>query len=155
MRFSCFTRPNRMIAGLLAGLLFAILVVPLHAQSADNSRLSYDVRQEVTLSGTVSSVLRTPAPGMMFGSHLVLETVSGKVDASLGRWGLEGKGALSVMPGQQVEVTGVMKTLINNKEVFLARTVKVNAKVYVIRTQHGVSVSPQARQRAAEKGESL
>jgi ABC-type uncharacterized transport system ATPase subunit len=91
---------------------------------------------------------------MMWGSHLMLQTVSGKVDASLGRWGLEGKGALSVTPGQQVEVTGVMKTL-RDKEVFVARTVKVNGKVYTMRNEHGVPVSPQTRKRAAEKGESL
>jgi ABC-type uncharacterized transport system ATPase subunit len=143
-----------MIAGLLAGLLFAILAIPLIAQPAGESPLSYDISKEVTLSGTVSAVIAKPAPGMMWGSHLMLETVSGKVDASLGRWGLVGKDSLSVTPGQQVEVTGVMKTL-RDKEVFVARTVKVNGKVYTMRNEHGIPVSPQARKRAVEKGESL
>ena len=154
MRLSCFTKPMPLIAGLLAGLIFAILVVPLNAQTAGDSRLAYDISKEITLTGTVSSVLRSPAPGMIWGSHLMIETLSGKVDASLGRWGLEGKGALSVMPGQQVEVTGVMKTL-NKREVFLARTVKVNDKVYTLRTRSGVAVSPQSREIAARKGETL
>jgi hypothetical protein len=143
-----------MIAGLLAVLLPAILVVPLVAQSADNSRQYYDVSKEITLSGTVSAVLTKAAPGMVWGSHLLLTTVSGNVDASLGRWALQGKGALSVSVGQQVEVTGVMETL-NNQEVFLARTVKVNGKVYTVRNQYGIPLVPQARERAAEKGESL
>jgi hypothetical protein len=143
-----------MIAGLLAGLLFAILAIPLVAQPAADSPLSYDMSKEVTLSGTVSAVMTKSARGMMWGSHLMLETTSGKVDASLGRWGLAGKGALSVTPGQQVEVTGVMKTL-RDKEVFVARTVKVNGKVYTMRNEHGISVSPQTRKRAAQKGESL
>ena len=154
MRSSCFTTSPRMIAGLLAGLLFAILVVPLVAQSGDKSSSYYDVTQEITLNGTVSAVITKPAPGMTWGPHLLLTTVSGKVDVSLGRWAFEGKGALSVTVGQQVEMTGVMKTL-NEKEVFLARTVKVNGKVYTMRNEHGIPVSPLARERAAEKGESL
>jgi hypothetical protein len=154
MRSSCFTKPNRMIAGLLAGLLFAILAVPLFAQPAADSPLSYDISKEVTLSGTVSAVMTKPAPGMMWGSHLMLQTASGKVDASLGRWGLAGKGALSVTPGQQVEVTGTMQTFMG-KEVFVVRSVKANGKVYTMRNEHGIDVSPQTRERAAQKGESL
>jgi hypothetical protein len=151
MRRSRFTKITPLIAGLLTGLLFAVLVVPLNAA---DSHPYYDVSKEITLSGTVSSVLEKPAPGMTWGSHLMIETLSGRVDASLGRWGLQGKGALSVKPGQQVEVTGVMKSL-RDKEVFVARTVKVNGKVYAVRNQHGIEVSPQARQRAAERGETL
>jgi len=154
MRLSCFTKPMRLIAGLLAGLIFAILIVPLNAQTVGDSSPVYDISKEITLTGTVSSVMRSPAPGMVWGSHLILETLSGKVDASLGRWGLEGKGALSVTPGQQVEVTGVMKTF-RDKEVLLVRSVKVSGKVYAIRNAHGIPVSPQTREIAARKGESL
>jgi len=147
------------IAGLLTGLLFAIifaimfatLVVPLNA---DDFHSRYDVSKEVTLSGTVSSVLHNPAPGMIWGSHLIVETVSGRLDASLGRFGLEGKGALSVTPGQQIELTGVMKT-VRDKEVFVVRSVKANGKTYTMRNEHGIEVSPQARERAAEKGVTL
>jgi hypothetical protein len=154
MRCSGFTNLTRLIAGLLVGLLFAILVVPLNAQTAGDSHVYYDVTQEVTLSGTVSAVLVKPAPGMIMGSHLLLATISGQVDASLGNWALQGKGALSVTPGQQVEVTGVMKTL-NHKQVFIARTVKAGGKVYTMRNEHGIPVSPQARELATRKGESL
>ena len=146
-----FAKSTRMIAELLTGLLFAILVV---AQTAGESSLYYDVSQEVTLSGTVSAVLIKPAPGMIMGSHLLLATVSGRVDASLGRWGLVGNGALWVTPGQQVEVTGVMKTF-KDKQVLMARSVKVGDKVYWVRNEHGIPVSPQSRQRTAQKEESL
>jgi len=145
---------TRVIAGLLASLLFAIVVVPLNAQPAADSIPYYDVSQEVTLSGTVSAVLSRPAPGMMMGAHLLLTTISGKVDASLGRWGFQGKGALSVVPGQQVEVTGVLKAF-RGREVFVARIVKAGGKVYTMRNAHGIPVSPQARERSAAKGESL
>jgi hypothetical protein len=88
---------------------------------------------------------------MIWGSHLIVETVSGRLDASLGRFGLEGKGALSVTPGQQIELTGVMKT-VHDKEVFVVRSVKANGKTYTMRNEHGVEVSPLARERAAKKG---
>ncbi|HEY6303348.1 MAG TPA: hypothetical protein VIX14_09805 [Terriglobales bacterium] len=109
----------------------------------------YDVSEEVTLTGTVSSVLTKASPGMIVGSHLLLATPSGAVDASLGRFGLRGDDAVSVADGQQVEVTGVMKA-IKDKPVLLVRTVKVGSEVYTIRNEHGVPLSPQARARASQ-----
>jgi hypothetical protein len=153
MRHSRFIRSTPLIAGLLTltGLLFAILVVSLNAAESDSR---YDVTKEVTLSGTVSSVLYKPAPGMSWGSHLMVETVSGRLDASLGRFGLEGKDALSVNPGQQIELTGVMKT-VRDKEVFVVRSVKAYDNIYILRNEHGIEISPQARERAAGKGVTL
>ena len=120
MRHSRFISSTPLIAGLVTGLLIAILAVPLNAADSD---WWYDVSKEVTLTGTVSSVLHQPAPGMTWGSHLMVETVFGRLDASLGRFGLEGKGALSVTLGQQIELTGVMKT-VRDKEVFVVRKSK-------------------------------
>jgi hypothetical protein len=160
MRHSRFISSTPLIAGLsIAGLptgllfviMFATIVVPLNAADSDSR---YDVSQEVTLSGTVSSVLHKPAPGMTWGSHLMIETASGRLDASLGRFGLEGKGALSVTPGQQIELTGVMKTVRDNI-VFVVRKVRAGGETYTIRNQHGIEVSPLTRERAAEKGVTL
>lgn len=150
MRLTCLKKPARMIAGLLTGLLFAVMAAPLVAQPKSELHPYYDKAQEVTLKATVSSVLIRPEPGMIVGSHLLLVTPSGSVDASLGRFGLQGKGALSVTAGEQVEVTGVMKTL-KNKQVFLARTVKVGGQVFTMRNEHGIQVSPQSRERAGQK----
>ncbi len=166
MRRTRLTKPIhiQMIAGLLSGLLFAILAVPLGAQPAPKAQPYYDIAKEVTLNGTVSTVLRKGAPGLSAGSHLILATTSGTLDASLGRWGMAGKGALSVVVGQRIEVTGVMKTY-KDKQFFVARTVKVGGQVYAIRNLHGIPLSPEARARAgqkavvftssAQKGESL
>jgi hypothetical protein len=150
--------------GLCALALLSLIssIAPVQAQTAaiETRRAEpyYDVAREVTLKGTVSSVLTEPSPGMIMGSHLLLATASGDVDASLGRFGLLGKDAFSVAAGQQVEVTGVMKTLMD-KQVFVARTVKVGGQVYTMRNQHGIQVSPQARERArqmtTQKGDSL
>jgi hypothetical protein len=150
-----FTKLSLAISGLLTGLLFATAALPLNAQTAGDSHPYYDVAREVTINGTVSAVLTKPVAGMIWGPHLLLATTSGQVDASLGRWGLQGKGALSVTVGQQVELTGVMKTL-NGREVLLARTVKAGGKVYTMRNEHGIPVSPQARERgSAQQGEPL
>jgi hypothetical protein len=62
-------------------------------------------------------------------------------------FGLQGKGALSVANGQQVQVTGVMKTY-KGQQVLLARTVKAEDYVYAIRNEHGIPITPQARERA-------
>jgi hypothetical protein len=156
---SGFTKRTPLIAGLMMGLLLAIVSVPLsvNAQPAEEVHPQREAKV-ITLNGTVSSVLARSAKGMVLGSHLLLETGSGKVDASLGKWGLVGKGALSVEAGETVEVTGVMKT-IRDKQVLMVRTVKVGSQVYAIRNQHGVPVSPQSRERAsrqaAQKGETL
>ena len=150
MRRCDFTRAKRMIAAILCGLVLAIAAGPLGAQTARTVRPYYDIQQEVTLRGTVSSVVTKASPGMVVGSHLLLQTESGAVDASLGRWGLQGKGALAVSAGQVVEVTGVKKTLMN-REVFVVRTVKSGGAVYTVRNQHGIPVSPQARLRASQK----
>ena len=159
MKRSRVMKPVPILAGLLTGLLLVIAALPLCAQPVRQPRAEYyDISKEVTLQGTVSSVLAHSSTGMIAGSHLMVETASGIVDASLGKWAMEGKGALPVATGERVEVTGVMKTL-KEKQVFVARTVKVGGQVYELRNKHGVPYSRQSRERAsqktAQKGESL
>lgn len=128
------------------------LVRPVHSQTATlppAGPFTYDVSQEVTLNGTVSGVITTQAPRAAAGAHLLLATLSGQVDVSLGTLALRGKDALSVAPGQQVEVVGIMKTL-KDKRFFLAREIKAADRVYEIRNQHGIPISPQARERARQ-----
>jgi hypothetical protein len=136
----------------LALLIFISSLSPVRAQTLARfaGPPSYDIRQEVTLNGTVSSVLLRPASGMIVGSHLRLATLSGPVDASLGRFALVGKGALSLAPGQQVEVTGVMMT-IRDEQVFLARTVRAGGETYTIRNERGIPISPLTRERLTHK----
>ena len=128
--------------------LMALSSWPLQAQTRVPGS---DVVEEITLAGTVSSVLMTAAPGTIVGSHLQLATPSGLVDASLGRYGLKGNGAASLAAGDQIEAKGVMK-MVHDRALFLVRTVKVSSgEVYVIRTEHGFPVSPKSRERAARK----
>jgi hypothetical protein len=166
----CLKQTTR-IAGLVASLLFAIAAISLNAQplgSGSESRSEsatskiephpfYDITKEITLSGPATAVYERPVAGMVAGSHVVLLTGSGTVDASLGKWGLHGKGAPTIANGDQVTVRGVMKTL-RNREVFIVRTMLVGGHIYSIRNQHGVPVSPQSHERSektAQKGISL
>jgi hypothetical protein len=139
--------------GAVVALLLTLIFFqrPIQAQAVQAHTMA---ASEVTLTGTVESVLAKASPGMIVGSHLLLATPVGPVDASLGRFGLQGDGAVSVAAGQQIEATGVMKR-IKDTSVLLVRSVKVGGEVYTIRNKHGFPVSPQARKRASEKGESL
>lgn len=138
-------------------IIFISLLRPVQAQTTEIATkaaeaFSYSVTEEVTLTATVSSVLTKATPGTIVGSHLLLATLYGPVDASLGRFGLVGNDAVSVAPGQPIEATGVMRT-IKEKKVFLVRTIKVGDAVYTIRNEHGLPVSPQARERANQKAD--
>ena len=132
-----------------------LLAMPIHAQTAVTTKtavpLRYDISKEVTLTGTVSSVVKSASPEtkMMAGSHLLVETTSGTVDASLGGFALRGTGALAVTPGQRVQMTGVMKK-IRDREVFVTRLVQVDGHVYTIRNEHGFALAPTARERVTK-----
>ena len=156
---------KKLSAALTVFAVLLILIVfsslrTVHAQTAVRNAkpMTYDASREVTITATVSSVFSQARPGMIAGSHLLLATPSGAVDASLGKFGLRGDGALPVSAGQPIEVTGVMN-MIKNKLVFLVRIVKVGDEVYAIRNEHGVVLSPQARdrisQQTGQKGDSL
>jgi hypothetical protein len=148
-------RRRSSVVGPFAFLALCLLAMPIHAQTAVTTKtavpLRYDNSKEVTLTGTVSSVVKRSSPEtkMTAGSHLIVETTSGTVDASLGGFALRGKGALSVTPGQRVQVTGVMKQ-IRDKEVFVTRLVQADGHVYTIRNEHGFALAPTARVRATK-----
>jgi len=126
---------------LLAGPAFAQTKT---AVARPRGPLAYDVTKETTLSGTVSSVLAKPTPGMVMGTHLIVQTSSGSIDASVGRFAFIGRDALKVAAGDSVSVTGVMKT-VQGKDVFLVRTIKTGSRVFPVRNEHGIYLSPQAR----------
>jgi len=106
----------------------------------------YDIREEVTMTATVSRVISkaTPEMKMLAGSHLILETASGKIDASLGVFPITGGGAPPISSGERVQVTGVMKT-IRDQRVLVARLVLINGHSYKIRNEHGLISIPATR----------
>jgi hypothetical protein len=136
-----------LLAGLIgSALLFsAITQPPAEAQINSSRPFHYDLSEEITVSGTVTSVLARPVAGMIMGAHALLTTPSGLLDISLGNAELTGPDTVSIQAGQTMEVTGVRKT-IKNQEVFLARVVKCGGHVYNIRNQHGFLTGKPGRE---------
>jgi hypothetical protein len=131
-------------------MLVLVFVGPTHGQTSAEAKgvagpFHYDSAKEITVSGIVVDVVSKPPSGTVPGWHLLIATRSGLVDASLGRFGLQGADALSVASGQQVEVTGAIRT-INHTATLLARVVKVESKTVVLRNVHGVLLPPRARE---------
>jgi hypothetical protein len=147
----------RLCSGLGAFLLaVALFAAPIHAQAVRPGAFGYDASKEVTLNATVETVVTKPSPGTLMGPHLVLQTSSGRVQASLGRYALRGKDAIPLASGQRIQVTGVM-TSVGNSPIFLARTIQVEGRIYTIRNANGFVVPPVHDQSATTpaKGGSL
>ncbi len=141
MRHSRLTTPAPMIAGLLAGLLFAILAVPLGAQPASETRVThgfgvaYDKAHEITLSGDVQEVVTRHVAGSPGGMHLLVAGPEGLVDAHVGPFlSKEVKDALHT--GTPVQIVGVMATL-NGRNYLLARELTVGGTTITVRSPHG------------------
>lgn len=138
------------VSGPFLVLALSLFALPVLAQTAEVSTRSavpprYDITKEVTFTATVSSMVnRTTRQGETITGHLIVETPSGKVEASLGRYALRGKGALSIERGQQIRMTGVMKTF-RDKQIFVTRLVQANGQVYKIRNEHGFLYAPVSR----------
>ena len=134
-------------------LLMLITFADGLAQNSRNSPpLYYDIAQETMLTGTVTSVVSKTAPGKFPGAHLTLATPGGSSDISLGLFALMGEGALAVSQGQQVEITGVLKTFHGNP-IFLARLVRVGGNVYAIRNARGLPVPPKSHLHANQEAQ--
>ncbi len=145
---------SRVLAAL--ALALCISALPLYAQTSAVKAKTiahpwYDISREVTLTGTVTSVVKsaTPEMKMLAGSHLMMQTKTGTIDASLGGFAMRGKGALSVNQGERVQVTGVVK-VVKGKEVLLTRLVQANGHQYVLRNEHGFVIGHAAHSGAAK-----
>jgi len=137
-------------------LVLCVSALPLSAQTSAAKTKTvahpwYDASREVTLAGTVTSVVKaaTPEMKMLGGSHLMVQTKSGVIDASLGGFAMRGKGALSINEGERVQVTGVVK-VVRGKEVLLTRLVQANGRQYVVRNEHGFAIAHAAKSGAAK-----
>lgn len=115
--------------------------VPLRAYVAPR----YDISKEITLHGTVASVVRKAQPGMMYGSHLILSTAHGTIDAHLGPWLLNGANSNVLHAGDSVTVTGVTTTF-NGRSVLLARLIQVGGETITVRSNNGSVLMPGAAQ---------
>jgi hypothetical protein len=141
MRRIRLTKPTPLIAGLLIGLLFAILAVPLGAQPASETHaaqgfgVTYDRAHEITLNGNVHQVVTRHVVGTPAGMHLLVAGPEGLVDAHVGPFlGKEIKEALHT--GTPVQIVGAMATL-NGRNYLLARVLTVGGTTIAVRSENG------------------
>ena len=134
--------------GLLTLMAFSVFTVPSQAAAATKKititpKHTYDVSKEVTLTGTVSSVVKKPTAGMFLGTHLMLATPKGPVDAHIGSYPGRDKRLDTISQGQTVKAVGMMrKTKLG--EVFIVRTVQADGQTYTVRNQKGFFVGPSS-----------
>jgi hypothetical protein len=141
MRHTCLKKPARMIAGLLTGLLIAVVAVPLGAQPAPETSAGrgigpvYDGTHEVTLNGTIEQVVTKHVVGSPAGMHLLVMGPEGVVDAHVGPF-LSKATRDSLQAGSRIRVVGAMTTL-RGKSYLLARVLTVNDRTITVRGSRG------------------
>jgi hypothetical protein len=170
MRRTYMTKPARIIAGLLTGMLFAVMTLPLSAQTAADSRAqhpfvpAYDKAHEITLNGMVHEIVTKHAAGSPFGMHLVVAGPEGMVDAHVGPY-LTKDTQEALHAGLPVQIVGAMEEH-NGKSYLLARQLIFGGRTVTVRNENGflahARASGVARSRTAnkntkttQKGESL
>jgi hypothetical protein len=146
---------TRLTAGLLSGLLFAILTVPLGAQPVPDSRRGlglgpvYDTAHETTLNGTIQEVVARHVVGSPAGLHLLVAGPQGVVDAHVGPF-LSKETRAALQAGMPVRIVGAM-SLQRGRHYLLARELTVGGSTIKLRSAHGLLVrahAPAHRSRA-------
>jgi hypothetical protein len=133
---------------LLAVVLLCSSAAPVSAdESVAKKRVAhpsrYQADKEVTLEGTVESLITKPVAGKPLGGHLMVATSKGTVDGQIGAYVVRGSQALAATPGEKVKITGVMTT-IHGQQAFLVRTIQTPERTVVVRDAHGFFVFPGA-----------
>ena len=138
------TKPTQLTAGLLAGLLLAILAVPLGAQLAPETRATravgpvYDAAHEITLNGTIQEVVTKRVAGSPVGMHLLVAGPEGVVDAHVGPY-LTKDTQEALHAGLPVQIVGAVEQL-HGKSILLARQLIFGGRTVTVRTENGFLV---------------
>lgn len=155
MRRTCLNQRARVIAGLLAGLLFTVVTIQPSAQTAADSRAqrplipSYDKAHEITLSGTVQEVVAKRVPGSPFGMHLLVAGPEGVVDAHVGPY-LSKDTQEGLHAGLPVQIVGAMEE-VHGKHYLLVRQLIFGGGMVMVRSEHGFLTRERGPRRARSK----
>jgi hypothetical protein len=140
---------------LVAGIVFATLVLPLDAQTAPAAHapfsLGYDKAHEITVIGTIRNLTSESISGSPFGVHLFVAGSQGVFDVHLGPYlGKETQEALHA--GIPVQVLGATET-IRGKGYLLARQLIFAGRMLTVRNENGLLVRmPDPRARSKRDG---
>jgi hypothetical protein len=125
-----------------AALAFAPLTaLPTWAQSASTASqqvVPYDVAKETRVQGTIQSIDSSGAH-LPVGTHILVQTTAGVVDAHLGPLTKGSLDALNLSVGESVALTGMDEALPGGN-VFLVRILTTSSRVIILRNEHGFPV---------------
>lgn len=142
------SKPISFGTGLLATLLFAIIVVPVGALAASETHPAhgfgpvYDAAHETTLEGTIQQVVTKHTVGSPAGMHLMVAGPQGLVDAHVGPF-LNREIKTAVTAGMPVRIVG-STTMLHGKSYFLARQVTIGDHTVTVRSPRGILMPPHS-----------
>jgi hypothetical protein len=133
------------LPALAVGIIF---ILPVNAQTfsaaatsstqAKTVKTGYDLAKEVKIEGVIEKIDATSANTPM-GTHILVQTPQGDVDAHLG-FGQAAKPArLGIEEGQNVTIIGMMSN-VGDTQVLLARLLTTPNRIFVLRNEHGIPV---------------
>jgi hypothetical protein len=133
-------RVSKLILSLLAIGIFSVTaaVAQSVAPSADSAMTPYDLSKEIKVQGTIQKIETAGTTGPI-GTHILIQTAQGVVDAHLGFGSVATPTNLGVSEGATVTVIGMMQTQGGNS-VMLARVLTTSSRVLVLRSERGIPV---------------
>jgi hypothetical protein len=129
---------------LAAGLLCA---APARAQNAASSTgtsestsnsPSYDSTREIKVEGAIVKIDTTSANAPL-GTHILVQTAQGLVDAHLGFGPAAKPDYLGIAEGQSVTIVGMMEDVGGNS-ILLTRILTTPSRIFLLRNERGVAV---------------
>jgi hypothetical protein len=109
----------------------------------------YDVTQEIKVRGTIRKIDAFGVSGPA-GTHILIDTITGIVDAHLGFGAESNPTYLRIAPGQNVTVVGMMQTA-GARKVLIARILTTSNRIFVLRNEHGIPVRAIPRRSVPSK----
>jgi hypothetical protein len=143
------TRKNQLklaFAAVLPGVLLAFFAFPAGAQPVDETHpapsrmIIYDSAHEVTINGTVQTVVAKHVPGSPSGMHLLVSGTQGTVDAHVGPF-LPKNIRQAMHMGLPLEMVGAMTT-VRGKQFLLVRQLIYGGQTITVRNSHGFLLAP-------------
>ncbi|HTU32465.1 MAG TPA: hypothetical protein VMF66_01530 [Candidatus Acidoferrum sp.] len=132
--------------------LLAVIAAPLGAQTAPSRQTTntmvpaYDLSKEVKVQGTIEKINGFGNNGPI-GTHILVQTASGVVDAHLGFGSAVSSKNLGISIGQNVTVVGMMET-VGSSSVLMARILTTPSRVIVLRNEHGIPIRSTTHRKA-------
>lgn len=99
---------------------------------------AYNLADEVKIQGTIQEIDLAAPTGPM-GTHVLIQTAQGVVDAHLGYGPAAKPGYLGISVGQSVTVVGMMENAGGNN-VLLARLLQTPTRIFILRNEHGIPI---------------